>query len=53
MKRIIKVLVIAFSILAFTCVSFAQAKPATPTTPADPRMEKKTEMKSEKHALMG
>ena len=49
MKRIIKVLVIAFSSLAFTCVSFAQAKPATPITP----MEKKTEMKSEKHVLTG
>ena len=49
MKKSIKVLVVAFSSLAFACVSFAQAKPATPTTP----MEKKAEMKSEKHVLTG
>jgi Cu/Ag efflux protein CusF len=48
-KKSIKVLVVAFSSLAFACVSFAQAKPATPTTP----MEKKAEMKSEKHVLTG
>ena len=49
MKKIINVLVIAFSSCAFACVSFAQVKPATPTTPA----EKRTEMRSEKHVLTG
>src|SRR6266404_3154739 len=44
----IKVLVIALTSLAFSDVSFAQAKPATPATPAAPAMEKQTEMKSEK-----
>ena len=47
MKNMIKVLVIALTSLAFSGVSFAQAKPATPTTPP-PEMEKKTEMKSDK-----
>jgi DNA helicase TIP49 (TBP-interacting protein) len=45
MKNMIKVLVVALTSLAFTGVSFAQAKPATPTAPA---AEKKSEMKSEK-----
>ncbi len=47
----IKVFVVALTTLAFSSVSFAQAKPATPATPATPAapaMEKKTEMKSEK-----
>ena len=48
MKNMIKVLVVALASLAFNGVSFAQAKPATPTPPAAPAMEKKTEMKSEK-----
>jgi Cu/Ag efflux protein CusF len=48
-KKIINALVIVFSSLAFTSVSFAQAKPATPTTP----MERKSEIKSEKHVLTG
>jgi hypothetical protein len=47
MKNTIKVLVVALTSLAFTVVSFAQTKPATPVTPP-PAMEKKTEMKSEK-----
>src|SRR5918999_158692 len=45
MKNMIKVLVVALTSLAFTGVSFAQAKPATPSAPA---AEKKSEMKSEK-----
>ena len=36
MKNMIKVLVIALTSLAFSGVSFAQAKPATPATPATP-----------------
>ena len=48
MKNTIKVLVVALTSLAFNGVSFAQAKPATPTPPAAPATEKKTEMKSEK-----
>jgi hypothetical protein len=44
-KNMIKVLVIALTGLAFSGLSFAQDKPATPTAPA---VEKKTEMKSEK-----
>jgi Cu/Ag efflux protein CusF len=49
-KNMIKVLVIALTSLAFSGVSFAQAKPATPATPTTPppEMEKKTEMKSDK-----
>jgi Cu/Ag efflux protein CusF len=47
MKNTIKVLVVALTSLACNGVSFAQAKPATPATPA-PAMEKNTEMKSEK-----
>jgi hypothetical protein len=35
-KNMIKVLVIALTSLAFSGVSFAQAKPATPATPATP-----------------
>jgi len=52
-KNTIKVLVVALISLACNGVSFAQAKPATPATPAAPAMEKKTEMKSEKHVLTG
>jgi Cu/Ag efflux protein CusF len=55
-KKMIKVLVIALTSLAFSGVSFAQAKPATPATPATPAapaMEKKTEMKSEKAKTNG
>ena len=48
MKNMIKVLVIALTSLALNGLSFAQDKPATPSTPAAPAMEKKTEMKSEK-----
>lgn len=47
MKNALKVLVVALTTLAFSGVSFAQAKPATPATPAAPAKEK-TEMKSEK-----
>jgi ribosomal protein S1 len=47
MKNALKVLVVALTTLAFSGVSFAQAKPATPATPATPAKEK-TEMKSEK-----
>src|ERR671931_395854 len=44
----IKLLVIALTSLAFNAVSFAQAKPATPTaSPAAPTMDQKTETKSE------
>jgi Cu/Ag efflux protein CusF len=45
-KNIIKVLVIASASLTFNGLSFAQAKPATPATPA-PATEKKPEMKSQ------
>ena len=48
MKNTIKVLVVAWTSLVFNGVSFAQTKPATPTPPAAPTMEKKAEMKSEK-----
>ena len=48
MKNIIKVLVLSVASLTFGGMSFAQMKPATPTTPDAPAMEKKTEMKSEK-----
>ena len=48
MKNTIKVLLIAWTSLVFNGVSFAQTKPATPTPPAAPATEKKTEMKSEK-----
>jgi Cu/Ag efflux protein CusF len=48
-KNIITVLVIAFTSLAFSGLSFAQAKPVTPANPSAPSAtEKKTEMKSEK-----
>ena len=49
MKNMIKVLVIALTSLAFSGVSFAQAKPATPATPATPAapaMEKSEKAKS-------
>jgi Cu/Ag efflux protein CusF len=48
-KNMIKVLVIALTSLAFSSVSFAQAKPATPatpTTPAAPAMEKSEKAKT-------
>jgi Cu/Ag efflux protein CusF len=45
-KNIIKVLVIALTSLAFSGVSFAQAKPATPATPAAPAMEKSEKAKT-------
>jgi Cu/Ag efflux protein CusF len=48
-KNMIKVLVIALTSLAFTSVSFAQAKPATPATPATPAapaMEKSEKAKT-------
>ncbi len=51
MKNVLRVLVVALITVAFSGISFAQAKPATPATPATPpapAMEKKTEMKSEK-----
>ena len=50
MKNALRVLVVVLITVAFSGVSFAQAKPATPATPATPpapAMEKKTEMKSE------
>jgi len=50
-KNTIRILIVALTSLAFSSVSFAQAKPATPATPATPAppaMEKKTEMRSEK-----
>jgi hypothetical protein len=50
-KNALRVFVVALITVAFSGVSFAQAKPATPATPATPpapAMEKKTEMKSEK-----
>jgi hypothetical protein len=43
----IKVLLIALTSLAFNAVSFAQAKSATPASPAPPIMDQKTETKSE------
>ena len=49
MKNTIKVLVIALTSLAFSSVSFAQAKPATPATPATPAapaMEKSEKAKT-------
>lgn len=46
MKSIYRLFLAALVTLAFTGVSFAQAKPATPATPAAP--EKKAEMKQEK-----
>jgi hypothetical protein len=50
-KNALRVLVVTLITVAFSGISFAQAKPATPATPATPpapAMEKKTEMKSEK-----
>ena len=49
MKNMIKVLVIALTSLAFSSVSFSQAKPATPATPATPAapaMEKSEKAKT-------
>ncbi len=48
MKNALKVLIVALTTLAFSGVSFAQEKKATPATPAAPATEKKSEMKSEK-----
>ena len=48
MKNALKVLVVALTTLAFSGVSFAQEKKATPATPAAPAMEKKTETKPAK-----
>jgi predicted RNA-binding protein (virulence factor B family) len=48
-KNMIKILVIALTSLAFSGVSFAQAKPATPATPATPAapaMEKSEKAKT-------
>ncbi len=45
MKNAVKILFVALITLAFSGVSFAQAKPATP---AAPETGKKTEMKAEK-----
>ena len=55
MKNTIRILiVVALTSLAFSSVSFAQAKPpATPATPGAPAMEKKTEMRSEKAKAEG
>jgi uncharacterized iron-regulated membrane protein len=50
-KNALRVFVLALITVAFSGISFAQAKPATPATPATPpapAVEKKTEMKSEK-----
>lgn len=47
MKNAIAGLSVAVVSFAFTGVSFAQAKPASPTTPAAPAVEQKTETKSE------
>jgi hypothetical protein len=44
----ITLLVVALASLVFNYVSFAQAKPTTPTVPGGPATEKKTEMKGEK-----
>jgi Cu/Ag efflux protein CusF len=55
-KNTIRILIVALTSLAFSSVSFAQAKPATPATPATPAppaMEKKTEMRSEKAKAEG
>ena len=54
MKNTIRILIVALTSLAFSSVSFAQAKPpATPATPGAPAMEKKTEMRSEKAKAQG
>jgi Cu/Ag efflux protein CusF len=48
-KNMIKILAIALTSLAFSSVSFAQAKPstpATPATPAAPAMEKSEKAKA-------
>jgi Cu/Ag efflux protein CusF len=54
-KNMIKVLIVALTSLAFSGVSFAQAKPATPATPATPSapaMEKRSE-KAKTEGLTG
>ncbi len=49
MKSILRLFLAALVTLAFTGVSFAQAKPATPAIPATPASpEKKAEMKQER-----
>ena len=49
MKGILKLLLVALISLAFSGVSFAQAKPATPATPATPASpEKKAEKAAKK-----
>ena len=51
MKNAIKVFVVAMTTLAFSGVSFAQAKPAIPATPAipsAPAMEKKAATATDK-----
>ena len=51
MKNMLKLLLVALITLAFSGVSFAQAKPATPATPATPaseKMEKKEKKAPEK-----
>jgi len=50
MKRMIRVLVIGLSTLAFSGLSFAQAKPATP---AAPTVEKKAETKAKISRVSG
>lgn len=46
MKNALRVLVVALTILAFSGLSFAQAKPATPATPAAPAKEKAEKAKT-------
>ncbi len=51
MKNALRVLVVVLITVAFSGISFAQAKPATPATPATPpapAMEKKTESEKAK-----
>lgn len=48
MKTTLRVLILALTTLAFSGVSFAQEKKATPAAPAAPAMEKKADTKSEK-----
>lgn len=50
MKRMIRVLVIGLTTLAFSGLSFAQAKPATP---AGPTVEKKAETKAKISRVSG
>lgn len=50
MKGILKLLLVALITLAFSGVSFAQAKPATPATPATPASPEKKAEKAGKKA---